>query len=36
MILYYGKSFDAEYAKKVIEFTKRMSPRLEQMVKQGI
>ena len=36
MILYYGKSFDEEYAKKVIEFTKRMSPQLEQMVEQRV
>ncbi len=32
-ILYYGNSFDAEYAEKVIEFTKRIYPRLKEMLK---
>jgi hypothetical protein len=32
-ILYYGTSLDAEYAEKVVEFTKRICPRLKEMVK---
>ena len=28
-ILYYGKDFDAQYAKRVIEFLKRMYPKLK-------
>ncbi len=31
-ILYYGSSLDAEYAKKVIEFTNRIYPRLKEML----
>lgn len=32
-ILYYGTSLDVEYAEKVIEFTKKIYPRLKEMVK---
>lgn len=32
-ILYYGTSLDAEYAEKVVGFTKRVYPRLKKMVK---
>lgn len=32
-ILYYGTSLDKEYAEKVIEFTKRIFPKLKQIVK---
>lgn len=32
-ILYYGTSLDAEYAEKVIEFTKRVYPKLKEMLK---
>lgn len=32
-ILYYGTSLDAEYAEKVIEFTKRIYPKLKEMLK---
>lgn len=32
-ILYYGTSLDAEYAKKVVEFTKKMQPKLTKLVK---
>ena len=31
-ILYYGTSLDAEYAEKVIEFTKRVYPTLKAMI----
>ncbi len=32
-ILYYGKQLDAEYAKKVIEFTKKIYPKLKDLIK---
>jgi len=32
-ILYYGTSLDAEYAEKVIKFTKTIYPKLKQMIK---
>ena len=32
-ILYYGTQLDKAYAEKVIEFTKRLYPRLKEMVK---
>lgn len=32
-ILYYGTSLDAEYAEKVLQFTKAIYPRLKQVVK---
>ena len=34
-ILYYGKRLDKEYAEKVIEFTKKMYFRLNEMIKTG-
>ncbi len=32
-IMYYGKKFDKEYAKKVLEFLEKMYPRLKKMCK---
>lgn len=32
-ILYYGNSFDAEYAKKVVDFTKKIFPKLKEIAK---
>jgi hypothetical protein len=32
-ILYYGTSLDAEYADKVVEFTKRIYPKLKESLK---
>jgi len=32
-ILYYGTSLDAEYAEKVVGFTKKIYPKLREMVK---
>lgn len=32
-ILYYGNRFDKEYAEKVIEFTKKIYPKLKKVVK---
>ena len=34
-ILYYGTFLDAEYAEKVIEFTKKVCPKLKEMIKCG-
>jgi hypothetical protein len=33
-ILYYGTSLDSEYAEKVVEFTKRIYPKLKELVKE--
>lgn len=35
-IVYYGKSLDAEYAKKVLEFLYRIYPILEKLVRRNI
>ena len=32
-ILYYGTSLDVKYAEKVVEFTKRIYPKLKEMIK---
>lgn len=34
-IFYYGTSLDAAYAEKVVEFTKRMHPKLKEIVSKG-
>ena len=32
-ILYYGTTLDKEYAEKIIEFTKKIYPKLKEMIK---